>query len=237
MTYVQGFLLAVPTANRQAYIDHASAAVPIFKDFGARRMVETWGEDVPAGKLNDFHGAVQREANETVLFSWIEYADRAAYDAASEKIMSDPRMAEMAAPPFDGTRMVFGGFEVLMDDGAGQMGYVDGFVLAVPDANKAAYVAMARTASIVFREHGATRYVEAWGDDVPKGRTTDFHRAAHAEEGESIVFSWVEWPDKTTRDAGMQQVMADARMKPAQADMPFDGKRMLYGGFVPILDQ
>lgn len=238
MTYVQGFLLAVPTANRQAYVDHATAAVPIFKDFGALRKVETWGDDVPVGKLNDFHGAVKREADETVLFSWIEYADRAAYDAANRKIMSDPRMAAMAEPPFDGARMVFGGFELLIDDGpSGPMGYVDGILLAVKDARKDDYIAFSRTVSPVFRDHGVTRYVETWGTDVPKGRVTDFHRAVLAEEGESVVFSWIEWPDKATRDAGMAAIRTDERMAHPPADMPLDGKRMIFGGFTPILDE
>ncbi|MDO6413937.1 DUF1428 domain-containing protein [Sphingomonas sp. BIUV-7] len=116
------------------------------------------------------------------------------------------------------------------------MSYVDGFVLPVPDANRDAYFDMARAASVVFRDHGVTRYVEGWGSDVPRGKATDFYRAAHAEDGESIVFAWLEWPDKATRDAGMKAVSDDPRMKTPPADMPFDARRMIFGGFAPILD-
>ncbi|MEN2786241.1 DUF1428 domain-containing protein [Sphingomonas qilianensis] len=125
-----------------------------------------------------------------------------------------------------------------MDDGPrGATGYVDGFLIPVLPDRKEAYFAMARKASPMFQEHGATRIVEAWGDDVPAGQVTDFYRAVHAEDRENIVFSWVEWPDKTARDAGMKRITADERMKTPPAEMPFDGKRMIFGGFTPILDQ
>ena len=115
------------------------------------------------------------------------------------------------------------------------MSYVDGFVVPVPAANKEAYRAMAAKAAPIFREHGATRLVECWGDDVPVGKVTDFHGAVKAEEGEQVVFSWIEWPSREARDAGMAKVMADERMKP-EGDMPFSGQRMIYGGFAVIVD-
>ena len=238
MTYVQGFVVAVPTANKQAYIDHATAALPLFKEFGAGRMVEGWGDDVPDGTVTDFRGAVQAKPDETVLFSWIEFADRATADAAGEKMMSDPRMAEMGEMPFDGMRMIWGGFDPVVDAGpGGAMGYVDGYLVPVAPDKKDAYFAMARMASQVFLDHGATRVVEAWGDNIPDGKVTDFKRAVKAEPHESVVFSWVEWPSKEAREAGGAKVMADERMKTPPADMPFDGKRMIYGGFAPVLDQ
>ena len=92
MTYVDGFVVAVPTANKQRYIDHAKGALDLFKEFGATRMVEGWGDDVPRGEVNDLYGAVQAKDDETVLFSWVEYPDKAARDSAGEKMMSDPRM-------------------------------------------------------------------------------------------------------------------------------------------------
>lgn len=116
------------------------------------------------------------------------------------------------------------------------MSYVDGFIVPVPEGKKEAYREMAATAAPIFREHGATRVVEAWGNDLPRGKTTDFFMAAKAEEGENIVFSWIIWPDKAARDAGWEKVMADERMKPP-AEMPFDGKRMFWGGFDPIVDE
>lgn len=115
------------------------------------------------------------------------------------------------------------------------MSYVDGFVIAVPTANREKFIAHAREGDALFIEFGATRVVECWGDDVPHGQQTDFHRAVQAGEDETVVFSWIEWPDKATRDAGMQKMMEDPRMDPEKNPMPFDGKRLVYGGFVPIV--
>ncbi|MCC4587280.1 DUF1428 domain-containing protein [Xanthomonas sp. NCPPB 1067] len=115
------------------------------------------------------------------------------------------------------------------------MSYVDGFVLAVPTANKEAFVAHARMGDALIMEYGALRVVECWGDDVPKGQWTDFYRAVDAGEDETVVFSWIEWPDKATRDEGMRKMMEDPRMDPSVNPMPFDGKRMIYGGFVPTV--
>ena len=238
MTYVEGFVVAVPTANKEAYRKHAADAAALFKEFGVARMVEAWGDDVPDGKVNDLKGAVQAKDDETVVFSWFEYPDKATRDAANEKMMSDPRMAAMGGDmPFDGKRMIIGGFDSIVDDSSGgAMGYADGYVLPVPDGNKDAYRALAEKASQVFRDHGATRVVEAWGDDVPDGKVTDFARAAHKQDGETVVFSWVEWPSKEARVAGWEKVMADERMQPDGTEDPFDGKRMIYGGFAPIVE-
>ena len=85
----------------------------------------------------------------------------------------------------------------------------------------------------VFRGYGATRVVEAWGDDLPDGKLTDFRRAVKAEDGENVVFSFVEWPDKATRDAGWAKMMEEDS---PDGDMPFDGKRMFWGGFRPVVD-
>ena len=116
------------------------------------------------------------------------------------------------------------------------MAYVDGFVLAVPAGNKEAYRVMAEAVAPVFLEHGAERVVECWGDDVPPGKQTDFQRSVQAKEDETVVFSWIEWPDKETRDAGMKKMMEDPRMDPKSNPMPLDGARMIYGGFRPVLD-
>lgn len=115
------------------------------------------------------------------------------------------------------------------------MSYVDGFAIAVPTANKAAFLEHARMGDAIIIEYGALRVVECWGDDVQHGQLTDFHRAVAAGEDETVVFSWIEWPDKATRDAGMRKMMDDPRMDPSVNPMPFDGKRLIYGGFVPIL--
>jgi uncharacterized protein YbaA (DUF1428 family) len=114
------------------------------------------------------------------------------------------------------------------------MSYIDGFVIAVPHANRERFVAHASTYDAIFLEVGAIRVVECWGDNVPDGKLTDFRRAVQATPEESVVFSWVEWPDKATRDAGMEKFMQDPRME-AASDCPFDGKRMIFGGFVPVV--
>jgi uncharacterized protein YbaA (DUF1428 family) len=116
------------------------------------------------------------------------------------------------------------------------MSYIDGFVLAVPTANKEKFLAHAREGDAICIEHGALRVVECWGDDVSHGKQTDFFRAVEAKDDETVVFSWIEWPDKATRDAGMQKMMEDPRMNPENNPMPFDGKRMIYGGFVPVVE-
>src|SRR5687768_2684777 len=115
------------------------------------------------------------------------------------------------------------------------MSYVDGFVIPVPAGNKDAYREMAAKAAAILREHGATRIVECWGDDVPDGKLTDFRRAVKAEAGEAVVFSWIVWPSKAARDAGNKKFMADPRMQTG-SDMPFDGKRLIHGGFAPLLE-
>lgn len=119
------------------------------------------------------------------------------------------------------------------------MTYIDGFAIAVPTANKDRFIQHANTADSVFMELGATRILECWGDDVPAGKLTDFHRAVQAKADETVVFSWVEWPDKATRDAAfarMEELMkADPRLDPQKNPMPFDGKRMIYGGFAPVV--
>ena len=114
------------------------------------------------------------------------------------------------------------------------MPYIDGFVMAVPDANKQAFIDHANRFDTLFIEFGATRVMECWADDVPDGEVTDFRRSVQAKEGESVVFTWIEWPDKATRDAGVAKFLKDPRME-AASKMPFDGKRMIYGGFAPVL--
>ena len=236
MTYVEGFVVPVPTGNKEEYRKHAADFLPLFKECGARRVVETWGDDVPHGKLTDFYGAVDAKDDETIVFSWFEYPDKAARDAANEKMRNDPRMQPGQPMPFDAKRMIFGGFEVIVDEKQdGTAGYVDGYLLPVPEGRKEDYRAMAQKAAGKFKSYGAVRVVEAWGDDVPEGKVTDFQRAVKAEDGEGIIYSYVEWPDKETRDKGWEKMMADPDMQP-DGDMPFDGKRMFWGGFRPIVD-
>lgn len=115
MPYVDGFVLAVPAANKQQFIDHAAKWDPLFKEFGATRVVEAWGDDVPDGKQTDFKRAVQATGDEVVCFSWVEWPDKATRDAGMKKFMDDPRMQEMGDMPFDGKRMIFGGFDSVVE--------------------------------------------------------------------------------------------------------------------------
>jgi uncharacterized protein YbaA (DUF1428 family) len=120
------------------------------------------------------------------------------------------------------------------------MAYIDGFVIAVPTANRQKFIDHAKMADPVFVEMGATRIVECWEDDVKDGTVTDFRRAVQATEDESVVFSWIEWPEKATRDAAMERMtsdgMDDPRMDPEKNPMPFDGKRLIFGGFMPVVE-
>ena len=237
MTYVEGFVLPVPAANKDEFYRHAAQVGEFLREFGVRRQVEAWGDDLPDGKVTDFRKSVHAQEGEEVVFAWFEYPDRAARDAANARMMSDARMGDLGpSAPFDGKRMIMGGFDSILDEGEGTGGYTDGFVLAVPQQNKDAYRAMAQKAAAVFREHGATRVVEAWGDDVQEGKLTDFYRSVQAQEDEKVVFSFIEWPTREVRDEAWQKVMADERMKPDHDNLPFDGKRMFWGGFRPVLD-
>jgi uncharacterized protein YbaA (DUF1428 family) len=124
------------------------------------------------------------------------------------------------------------------------MSYIDGFVIAVPTANKQKFIEHAKLGDSVFIDLGATRVLECWGDDVAVGKLTDFRKAVQANDDETVVFSWIEWPNKKTRDtayATMTEWMkhpekADPRMNPEKNPMPFDGKRLIYGGFAPVVE-
>lgn len=111
------------------------------------------------------------------------------------------------------------------------MAYVDGFAAAVPTANKQKYLEFTKKSALVFKECGALSVTECWGDDVPSGEVTSFPMAVKCKDDETVVFSWVVWPDKTTRNEGMSKLMTDPRMQPENNPMPFDGKRLIYGGF------
>jgi uncharacterized protein YbaA (DUF1428 family) len=124
------------------------------------------------------------------------------------------------------------------------MSYVDGFVIAVPTANRQKFVEHSKLGDSVFIDLGATRVVECWGDDVADGKLTDFRKAVQAKDDETVVFSWIEWPDKKTRDAAHARMTewmhnpdkADPRMSPDKNPMPFDGKRLIFGGFAPLVE-
>lgn len=115
MSYVDGFLLAVPGDKRESYREHAAFAAEIFREYGALRVVECWADDVPHGKLTDMYMAVKATPEEAVCFSWIEWPSKEARNAGMAKFMADPRLEKMSEMPFDGKRMIFGGFETILD--------------------------------------------------------------------------------------------------------------------------
>jgi uncharacterized protein YbaA (DUF1428 family) len=236
MTYFEGFIAPVPEANKDAYRTHATNFASLSPEFGIGRHVEAWDSDVPEGKLTDYRKAVDAKPDEKIVLAFFEYPNRQARDAANEKFMSDPRMADMGKDmPFDGKRMIMGGFEAIVEEGSAGGSYTDGFVVPVPEGKTEDYRALAAKMAKVFRQHGASRVIEALSDDVNRGEVTDFYRAVKAEDGEKVVFSFIEWPDKATRDQAWGKIMEDESLRP-QGDMPFDGKRMFWGGFDKIVD-
>jgi len=236
MTYFEGFIAPVPEANKDAYRKHARDFSALSPEFGVGRHVEAWDSDVPEGKITDFRKAVDAKPDEKIVFAFFEYPSRQARDAANQKFMSDPRMEDMGKDmPFDGKRMIMGGFDAIVEEGSAGGSYTDGFVVAVPEGKTEEYRALAAKMAKVFRQHGAARVIEAIGDDVNHGQVTDFYRAVKAEDGEKVVFSFIEWPDKATRDEAWGKIMADESLKP-EGDMPFDGKRMFWGGFDKFVD-
>lgn len=235
MSYFQGFVIPVKAQNKQAYHDMAAKAAPIFTEFGAQQIVECWEEDVPDGKVTDLRRAVNAEAGEKIVYSWVWWPDKATCDAAAEKMMSDERMKPDGEVPFDMGRMIYAGFEPVFDSGdKGAFGYVDAVVAPAPGDGRDAYAEGSRTLDQYFLSEGAIRTVDGWGVAVPDGKVTDFRRAVAAEDGEQVIFGWIEWPDKATRDAAFAKMMADPEM---QKQTPgFDMKRAIFGGFEPILD-
>jgi len=247
MTYVQGFVLAVPTANKDKFTAHAELGDAVFLDHGASRVLECWQDNVEKGHTTDFFGAVDCKDDESVVFSWLEWSDRETYKAAEagmEEIMkTDPRMDPEKNPmPFDGMRMIYGGFTPIVDEGTPVNNpYVQGFIVPVPEGNQAEYRKAALAMWDIMKDYGAKRVVEAWQDDVPHGKQTDFFRSVKAEDGEIVVFSFIEWESREVCDASHEKMMQDERMKTFMGDNPdakppFDGKRMVYGGFKPVVE-
>lgn len=240
MSYIDGFAIPVPSSARDAFIRHATTADSVFIECGALRVVEGWGDNVPHGQQTDFYRTVDAREDESVAFAWIEWPDKATRDAGMARITelaaTDERFSmAINPPPFDGKRMIFGGFSTIVDIGAkvGD-GYVQGFVIPVREDGKDAYRKLEEDSWPYFRDLGALRVVAAWQDDVPEGKQTDFFRAVQAQPGEKIVFAFMEWPSRAVCDAAAEKMQSGDAM-PMPADMPFDGKRMIYGGFSPVV--
>lgn len=241
MTYIDGFVIAVPTAHRQKFIEHARQADAVFLEQGATRILECWQADVARGRTTDFFAAVAAREDESVVFSWIEWPDKASRQAMTERMeelgRTDPRFDPERNPmPFDGARLIHGGFESIVERGAPTAGaYVQGFVVPVPEASREAYRKTAEEAWPTFQRLGALRLVEAWQDDVREGRQTDFFRSVKTQPGEKVVFAFIEWPSRAVCDAAAKRMEAEMP-PPSAAQMPFDGKRMIHGAFEPLVE-
>ncbi len=236
MTYFEGLVVPVRQSDKEAYRAHAQRFASIAPDFGIQRIVECWADEVPHGEVTDFYRAVRANEDETVVFSFFQYASNTDRQQANEKFRNDPRMAGlMTGLPFDSTRMIFGGFHPIVDMGNEPGHYINGFIAPVLRENQEAYRAMTEQQASIFLEYGALRLVQAWGDDVPKGKVTDFRASVRADENEEIVLAFIEWPSKEASTEAWDKIMKDDRMQP-RGDPPFDGKRMFWGGFDVLLD-
>ena len=236
MSYFQGFVVPVPGDRKQAYLDMATRVTPIFHEFGATRTVECWEEEVPDGKRTDLRRAVAAEPGEKIVFSWITWPDKATCDAAAERMMADERMKPEGDMPFNPQRMIYAGFEPVFErgDSTAAAGYVDGVVGPAPGDGRQVFTDHSKRLDSYFLDQGALRVTDGWGADVPDGKVTDFKRAVAAEDGEQVIFGWIEWPDKATRDAAFGKMMADPDMQHVKPG--FDMQRAIFGGFTPILD-
>jgi uncharacterized protein YbaA (DUF1428 family) len=238
MAYLEGFVAAVPTRNKQAFLDHSRLMDAAFIAHGATRVVECWGDDLARGKVTDFHRAVQADDDENVVFSWILWPDKpsrnrawgAMMDPANPDPATDPKQNPL---PFDGKRMIVGGFEPLVTEGDhSTFPYVQGFMTPAPTAKREAYAAMALDGWGMVQGFGALGVLEAWGEDIPRGQVTDFYRGVNATEEESVVFSYVIWPSRELCQEAARK-MGEMEM-PQGIEMPFDPMRMVYGGFQPV---
>ena len=238
MTYIQGMMAPVRRDKKQAYTDMATQAVAIFRKNGALAVIETWSDDLSEDKINDMSTAVLREADEDVLFTYIIWPSKAAREEGMRKTFADPFWSSGDFnPPMDGKRMFYGGFDPIVSKGgyAGAARYIDGFLLACPTASKEAYRLMAEDAWPMFEKHGAISMYECWGDDIMPGKLTSMEIAVKKEPDETVLFSWIGWPSKAARDAGMAAFHEELPMD-EPPEMPFDGKRMIFGGFEVIVD-
>ena len=246
MAYIHGFVAPVPTANKKAYIEFTRGTAAALKRLGAVQAVECWGVDVPPGKLTSFPLAVKAKAEETVVFSWTLWKSKEDADAVEAKMRAGeiPEFDfKKNPPPFDGKRLIYGGFEPVVDvgevkDDAGLL-YVTGFVWACPVAIKEKYIAFNTSMAEAMLKLGALKVMDCWGVDVPEGEVTSFPMAVKRKPDEAVVFAWAMWPSKAVADAAIAKMQAgEAEMpeiKPDESDAVFDASRMIHAGFEMVV--
>ena len=243
--YIDGLVFAVPTANKQAFIDYAKRSDSFLE--GYIRIGYGWEDELLEGQLTDFRKSVQAKTDESIIFVWIEWPDKATRNLEHQNMQA--RLKSEATfineiPPFDGARMLSGGFETIIDfettihnkKGDFKMSYFDGFLFAVKSENKEAFIDYANRANSLIE--GCTRIVYALEDDLQDGQVTDFRMAVQAKDDEAVVFGWEEWPDKEARNKG-HELMADyleSHETLGKEIPPFDELRMVFGGFETIIE-
>lgn len=233
--YFQTVVLPVKSENKQVFLDMAEKMSTFFAGYGATRSVECWGDDLMDGKVTDFRKAVQATNDETVVFSWDWWPDKATYDEAMKKMMATEGNDPGSEMPFDRQRLIYGAFEACFDTGGGgRFGYLDGMVASVPNGDRQTFIGQGAKIAGLFLENGALRVVDGWGVDVPAGKITDFRRAVQAKDDETVIVGWIEWPDKTTRDRGMAAMMTNQRMR--ETPPGWNGSLAIFGGFTPVHD-
>ena len=243
MSYIDGLVFAIPTANRSEFIGYAKRSDSFLE--GYTRIVYGWEDELLEGQLTDFRKSVQAKTDESIVFVWVEWPDKATRNFEHRNMQT--RLETEAnfineIPPFNGRRMISGGFETIIDFETTThnkkkditMSYIDGFLFAVKSENKEAFIDYANRANSLIE--GCTRVVYALEDDLQDGQVTDFRKAVQAKDDEAVVFGWEEWLDKEARNKG-HELMAE-RMESHETlskEMPpFDELRMVFGGFETI---
>ncbi len=241
--YIDGFVYAVPKANKQALIAFAQKSAELFVKHGALRVVESWGDhfDEEEGAAT-FAAGVKCKDDEQVMFSWCEWPDRATRDAAYENMMEDIEKLGLMEMPFDGKRMIYGSFKPIVETPvipssqfSGTTNYVDGYLYAIQKRRKDEFIKFAEEMAALFKRSGALRVMECWEDDVPEGKVTSMPLAVSRKEDEAVLFSWVEWETKEKRDAVCATIHVEAEKVPFDKSL-FDMKRMAMGGFEVVVD-
>ena len=211
MVYVTALIAPVKKGGETQFVKSVRASGEICIRNGALADVQAWSDDVPVGKVNDLHQAVKREDDEDIVFSYIIWPDKQTCQDGMSALMSDPIISDPDfAPPMDGKRLIYGSFEPIVSEGnTSGADYIDGFLFVVPAENKTAYQQMAAEAWPFFEKFGAISMYECWGDDVPDGKLTSMPLATHKKPDEVVLFSWIGWPDKATRDKGYADMQND----------------------------
>ena len=228
----------MPQENKQAYLDHVREAVTLFKDHGATRMVENWGTTCRRARSPTSTARCRRRTTRRCCSAGSNGRREGVRDAGMKAMMQDERMKTLAMP-FDGQRMIFGGFSPIVEKGAARRAPAMPTDSSSPcrGANRDAYIRMALNASRVFKEYGAIRVVEAGAMTCPTARSPIFGARSQRKTARPSSSAGSNGRRNRRADEAWPKLMADPRMQPDKANMPFDAQRMIYGGFATILDE